>query len=166
MRYSTLVAAALLAVPAAASAANSAWGFFEANGGAGVGVQSAEGVQLMLKCDKPGANSVYAVVARKASFVPPAQAPVMRDVRIRLDANPPYDDHWRFFENTAMAVNKGNERSLSHLLGGLGQAKAVELLLYYDPKTRVPLNARFDVSGADEAISQVYSTCKDTVPKA
>jgi hypothetical protein len=164
MRFSIITISALLAAPAAAQAPQSAWGFFEANGGAGVGVQAQDGTQLMLKCDKPGPTSVYAVVATKEKMVPPAQRPVMREVRVRFDTKSPFDDHWRFFENTAMAVNKGNERSLSHLLNQMPESQALELLLYFDPKSRVPMTVKFNIGGAKAAIDQVFASCKDTIP--
>jgi hypothetical protein len=166
MRRSLVSVAVLLAVPGAVQAQASAWGFFEAGSGAGVGVQSADGSQLMFKCDKPGTGSVYAVLARKAPLVPPSTSPMMRSVRVRMDARPPYEDQWRVLENTAMAVNKGNERSLTHLLGAMNDASSVEVLLYADLKSRSPETFKFAIAGAKEALDQVYTSCKDKPPTA
>src|SRR5690554_2044131 len=53
MRYLVMgVAAAALA--AGAQAQQPAWGYFDADGSSGAGVQAANGAQFMLKCDKPG----------------------------------------------------------------------------------------------------------------
>jgi hypothetical protein len=164
MRYLVIGLAALAAVPAVAYAADSMWGSFEADQGGGVGLQAADGAQLLIKCDKQGARSVYAVVSTKEALVPPALKPVMRPVTITLDGRPPFDDRWRFLGNTAAAVNAGNEASLTRFLGPLSDAQTLQLDFYNDPARRAPTTVRFNVAGAKAAIAQAFSTCKDQPP--
>ena len=166
MRYLIAGLATLAAAPLAAQEPASAWGFFEAGeGSSGVGVQSADGSQLMLKCDKPGANEVYAVVATRENLVPPTQTFVMRPVAVRFDSGTPFDDRWRFYDHSAVAINKASERSLTRFLADLDDARKLEIRL--EPGGRTPpVTLTFDVAGAKEAIAQVYESCKDTIPAA
>jgi hypothetical protein len=164
MRFWPIVA--VLAVAAPASAQQGSWGAFQDGSGFGVGVQGADGNQLMLKCDKPGKGSVYVAVATARAMVPPAPSFVMRPVKFRYDDKPPFDDRWRFYTNTAAAVDKGAERSLTQFMLDLPTAKTVELLLYWDTRNPVPITTKFDVTGAKTAIDQVFAKCQDTVPAA
>jgi hypothetical protein len=162
MRLWPIVAVLAVAAPAAAQQGN--WGYFEDGKGFGVGVQAADGNQLMLKCDKPGKGEVYAAVATKTAMVPPARSFVIRPVKFRYDDRPVFEDRWRFYTNTAAAVDKGTERSLTHFMLDLPNAKTVEMLLYWDTRNPVPITTKFNVAGAKAAIDQVFAKCQDTVP--
>lgn len=164
MRHLAMGLAVLAALPVAAQAANSAWGTFAAGGSAGVGVVGSEGAQLMIKCDKAGEKSVYAIVTTRGTLVPPSERPVLHPVKIRFDGKPPVDDRWRFVGNTAAAVNAGNEASLTRFLGGLNNAESLELEFYADPARRTPTTVKFGVAGAKDAIAQAFSTCHDHQP--
>ena len=119
MRY---VAMGLMLAVLASSAHGqaTAWGAFEDGKGYGVGLRGADGSQLILKCDKPGRNEVYALILTDKLLVPPAQTYVMRPVAISIDSKAPASDNWRTYEKYIVAVNKGRERSLTRLLTGLG----------------------------------------------
>jgi hypothetical protein len=164
MRY-FLNGIALAAAPEIALAQSSQWGAFEAGSGSGVGVQAADGSQLMLRCDKPGANEVYAMVAASKNLVPPASTYVMRPVKIKVDDRPAYDDRWRFLERTASAVNLGSERSLTRLLTDLADAKTLKVELYPDTRYKTEIvTVAFNIEGAEEAINLVYEKCQDQRP--
>lgn len=159
-----MVAVALTAVPAAAQAQGSAWGVFggEGNDSSGAGVQSADGSQLILKCDKPGRYEVHAVVFSSSKLVGPARRPVMSTITFRFDDGAAVKENWRFYEQTAVAVDQTNERALSRFLERLADAKKLNLRL--EPEGRQPLDLSFDVAGARDAIAQVYQSCKDENP--
>jgi len=163
MRYFT-IGILLAATAVSAQAQTSGWGAFEDGESKGVGLQSADGNQLILKCDKPGAGEVYAVVATQVGLVGPSQSFVMRPVIVQYDQKPPYDDRWRFYEHAAIAINKGTERSLSRLLLDMDDAAVLEVRLDPEPRKRAPKTIKFDVAGAKDAIAQVYASCKDTPP--
>lgn len=158
MRYLS-IGIALAALAGAAQAQSGNWGSFEN----GVGVQGAGGAQLLLKCDKPGKGSVYATVVSPTKLVPPSQTFVMRAVKMRFDGGAMKDDRWRFYETTAVAVNKTSEKSLGMLLAPLADAKKLELTLEPGGRDK-PVDLSFDVGGARDAIGQVYTACKDTSP--
>jgi hypothetical protein len=77
-----------------------------------------------------------------------------------MDDKSPWDDNWRFNDKFAMAVDKGNTRSLTRLLEQLADAKTVEVRL--KPIEHAVYNTSFKVAGAREAIAKVYADCKDT----
>ena len=159
------IGVALMAVSAAATAQDSAWGYFEGeNGVLGAGVQAADGSQLILKCDKPGKREVFATVVARSNLVAPLPDDKFEShpVRLRMDENAPWDDNWRFNDRFAMAVDQGNERSLTRLLEKLDDASKVQVQL--KPLKRSPTVIDFDVAGAHEAIGRVYESCKDDNP--
>lgn len=160
MRY-WMIALAAAAVPAAALA-QSAWGSFEDGAGSGVGLQGSEGAQLLIKCDKPGKGSVYAMIVAPKRLVPPSAKPVLRPVKFQADAGPVRDDRWRFLDQTASAVNTTTEASLKRLFVDLPDAKKLKVTL--DPGQMTPLDLSFDVIGARGAIDAVYASCKDAAP--
>jgi hypothetical protein len=164
-----IAGAALAALSAGALAqappANTKWGFYEPEGGTlQAGVVAADGSQLILKCDKSGNRQVYAVVvantdlARALSDDRYESYPVM----LRFDSDPPWDDNWRFNGRFAMAVDKGNVRSLTRLLEKLHDADKLELRL--QPIMRSPVTINYDVTGAQDAIERVFASCRDTIP--
>lgn len=158
-----MIAAAVTALATAAHGQTSVWGAFEAGESSGVGVQSADGNQLMLKCDKKGPGQVYAVVVTKAPLAAPSSSFVMRPAWFQLDNRSPVEDSWRFYEKSAIAINKGTERSLSHLMVDLADAKKLQVRL--SPGMReTPVTVNFDVTGAREAIAQVFESCGDSPP--
>ena len=163
MRY--LACGIFLAIAASAAHGQATgWGAFEDGTAKGVGLQEPGGNQLIFKCDKPGAGEVYAVVATQSGLVGPSQSFVMRPVRVQYDNKPPYDDRWRFYEHAAIAINKGDTRSLTRLLLDLGEARTLEITLDPEPRKRAPKVIKFDVSGATDALAAVYASCQDTIP--
>lgn len=164
MRYWTL-GVALLALSATATAQESAWGYFgSAGSGSGAGVQASDGSQLLIKCDKPGKHSVFAVVVAKANLAAPLPGNryESQPVTVRMDESAPYNENWRFNDRFAMAVDQGNVRSLTTLLGKLATAKTMEIQL--KPLDHAVYTTTFNVTGAKAAIDKVYKDCGDTNP--
>ena len=157
--------AALAACSAGVLAQESSWAYFEPEGAPiQAGVVAADGSQLILKCDKPGKRSVYAVVATNTSLVPPLTDDKYEShpVTLRMDENAPWEDNWRFNDRFAMAVDKGNTRALTRLLEKLRTADKVELR--FKPNNGLQTIVNFGTTGAQDAIARVYASCKDTVP--
>jgi hypothetical protein len=165
MRY-WVVGAAAAALSAGAMAADSPWGYFEDGASFGAGVQSSDGSQLLIKCDKKGKHEVFAVVVSPVSLAPPmpANKGESQPVTVRMDANAPYKDDWRANDRFAMAVDHGNARALTRLLEKLDSASKMELELR--PLKSTPTTINFPVAGAHEAIAKVFETCKDDNPLA
>ena len=163
MRYWVL-GAAVAALSVGAGAQNSAWGFFGGPGQAsGAGVQAADGSQLLIKCDKPGKRSVFALVVATTQARPlPNNKFESFPVTLRMDDKAAWADNWRFNDKFAMAVDQGNTRSLTRLLEQLADAKTVDVRL--KPIEHSQYNTTFNVAGAREAIAKVYSDCGDTNP--
>lgn len=164
---SVMIAAVLAAVPAAAMAQDdqSDWAYYQPDDGTlQAGVVTADGSQLILKCDKPGKHKVFAVIASTSNLA----APMANDkyesseVTMRMDENPTWTDNWRLNGNFAMAVDKGTTRSLTRLLEKLADADKFEIRLRPRRKSVVVLN--FDTTGARDAIERVYESCEDTIP--
>lgn len=164
MRY-LMFGIALAALSTAATAEDSAWGFF--NGGMGAGVQAADGSQLLIKCDMPGKDSVYAVISAKESLAPPLPASRFESdpVTLRMDQNAPWTDNWRFNGNFALAVDKGNTRSLQRLLDKLQNATKFSFQSK-QPKDQNIFSTSFNVTGTKDAVSRVFAACKDDNPLA
>ena len=166
MRY-LMLGAALAVLSAAATAQDSAWGFFNgANGSMGAGVQAADGSQLLIKCDKPGKHSVFAVVVSPLNLAPPLPPTKFESdpVTIRIDEAAPWDDNWRFNDKFAIAVDQGNTRTLSRLLQKLQTAKTFDI--HMKPVGKGEVHTTFSVTGAKDAIDKVYAGCKDQNPLA
>ena len=164
MRYWVL-GVALAALSAAAGAQNSAWGFFGSPGQAsGAGVQAADGSQLLIKCDKPGKRRVFAVVVATTNLARPLPNDQFESfpVTLRMDDKAAWDDNWRFNDKFAMAVDKGNDRSLTRLLAKLDGATALQVQLR--PFKAAPVLINFKVAGAHDAIAKVYEACQDDSP--
>lgn len=152
-------------VSAPALGQDSAWGYFEGEGGAmQAGVQEAGGAQLILKCDKPGKNSVSAVVyTPEKLLITGRKAFENRPVQLMFDNGKIADESWRFYENVAMAVNQPGERTLPRFIGQLADANSVRVRL--SPGLREPdVEKAFTVTGAREAINRVYEACEDDNP--
>jgi hypothetical protein len=166
MRY-WIFGVALAALSVSATAEDSAWGFFTTpTGGTGAGVQATDGSQLLLKCDKPGKHSVFAVVVSPLNLAAPL-APGRYEsapVAIRLDAAAPWDDNWRFNDKFAMAVDQGNTRSLTRFLEKLQGASTFDIRM--KPVGKGEIQTNFSVAGAKDAITKVYTGCKDDNPIA
>lgn len=171
MRY--LVMGIILAASSVAAqgqeeaAPQSAWGFFEApDGSNGAGVQAPNGAQLILKCDKPGKRSVYAVVVTPQALVPPtASAPFqMRPIELRFDTKAPVDERWRFYERSAVAIDQTQTKTLTRFLSGLAGAQAVRVRM--NPERARWVEESFEVAGAGDAITKIYELCKDDSPVA
>lgn len=166
MRY-LIFGVALAAASTAAMAQSSAWGFFNgANGAMGAGVQAADGSQLLIKCDKPGKHSVFAVVVASLNLAPPLPTGRYESdpVSLRMDQTAPWDDNWRFNDKFAMAVDQGNTRSLTRLLEKLQSASTFDI--HMKPVGKGEVHTTFNVAGAKDAIDKVYAGCKDDNPIA
>ena len=79
-----------------------------------------------------------------------------------MDSAAPWDDNWRFNDKFAMAVDKGNDRSLTRLLAKLDGAKSLQVQLR--PFKAAPVLIDFNVVGSHDAIAKVYESCKDDNP--
>ena len=144
----------------AAHAQDSAWAFFEGEGGLlQAGVQAADGEQLILKCDETGEGEVFAVIFTPSRLKPPSSRPQPRDIRLRYDGGSPDVDSWRYYEQTAMALNTRRERQLRDFLRPLADADSLEVILY--PVDGSPIEVTFAVTGARDAIGMVYESCED-----
>ena len=134
--------------------------------GSGAGVQASDGSQLLIKCDKPGKHSVFGVVVATTNLAAPLPATKYESqpVTVRIDAAAPWDENWRFNDKFAMAVDQGNVRSLTHLLGKLATAKTLQIQL--KPLNHSIYTTSFNVAGAKAAIDKVYADCGDTNPLA
>jgi hypothetical protein len=165
MRYGVL-GVALVFLSAAAVAQQSAWGYFDAGAGptSGAGVQAKDGSQLLIKCDKAGKHQVYVVIAATSNLAAPLPENRFesRTVTLRMDGNAPWDDNWRFNDKFAMAVDKGNDRSLTRLLAKLDGAKTLQVQLR--PFKAAAVLIDFDVAGSHDAIARVYQSCQDDNP--
>ncbi|KRA83709.1 hypothetical protein [Altererythrobacter sp. Root672] len=166
MRYLVAGAAIVALTSVAAQAQNSAWGFFEgADGSFGAGVQGADGSQLMLKCDKPGKGTVYAAIISKEKLVPPSNTRFqMRPIELRFDTGATVEERYRFYEQMATAVNQTTEKTLQRLLTGLSSAQQLNVRM--NPERARWVEASFTVTGAKDAITQVFQKCQDEIPTA
>jgi hypothetical protein len=170
MKYS-IVAFALAAASGAAVAQDSVapeqaspWEFFEEDGGRnGATVKAPDGSQLVLKCDKPGRREVHAIVLTAGDrLVPPNNFPVSRGIAIQFDSDSPKTENWGFFERYAIAQGKTSDRALAHFVTALKDASQVRMRL--DAAIGADVEMEFNVTGAGDAIAQVYQRCGDTVP--
>jgi hypothetical protein len=160
-----MVAAALVAAPAAAQGQNSAWGFFDSGNGGGAGVQAGDGSQLLLKCDETGKREVYAVVFTQANLAVPGGSTTfeVRPITFRFDSGSPMKESWRFNGQTASTgAERSSSSSLTRFLLKLAEASKLDVLL--EPVSGRPVEVSFDVTGAKDAITRVYETCKDDSP--
>lgn len=166
MRYwITGLGLAAMAATVAAQDAAPAWQYFEPEGAPmQAGSVSPDGAQLILKCDKPGKRTVYAVVVTKDRLVPPSSAPFVLDTEVRFDEKAPLQDRWRFYDNSAVAVNIGSSRALTRFITGLTDASKLRVRMNVERGRYVEVN--FNVAGAKDAIDRVYASCQDDVPSA
>ena len=156
---------ALDAVSSATVAQTPTWQFYEpGNGTLQAFVVAKDGTQFIIKCDQPGKRKVFAVVVTNSSLVAPMPDNKFESgpVTFRADAGAPQNDNWRYNDKFVMAVDQGNERSLTRLLEQIDGANALEVRL--KPLGRTETGVDFDVTGAREAIEKVYTTCKDNSP--
>jgi hypothetical protein len=162
MRYLT-IGVALAAVSVAASGQAPSWAYFEQEGQPmQAGVVNAQGAQLILKCDKPGKKSVYAVVVTPERLVPPSRDPFVLPTEVRFDENAPLDDRWRYYDQSAVAINMRGQTALDRFMSGLPTASKLRVRMNVERGRTVEVN--FDVAGAQEAIERVYESCKDDLP--
>lgn len=165
--HKVVLAAAVAALPAAALAQEeqSDWAYFEPDDGPiQAGVVNADGFQLILKCDKPGKASVFAVLVSPSNLAAPMSDDKYEssEVSMRMDENAAWTDNWRLNGNFALAVDKGTTRSLTRLLEKLEDADQFEIRLR--PRRKSVIFARFDTTGTRQAMERVYQSCEDTIP--
>jgi len=164
MRY-LIIGAGVVALAAGVSAQEngSNWMYFEPEDGPmQAGVVNAKGEQLILKCDKPGKKSVYAVVVTPDRLVPPSRDPFVLPTEVRFDENPPMDDRWRYYDQSAVAIDMRGQQALTRFMGGLPNASKLRVRMSVERGRTVEVN--FDVGGAGEAIKRVYESCQDDAP--
>lgn len=162
MRYA-IIGIALAAVSVAAAGQSENWRYFEQEGQPlQAGVVAQDGAQLILKCDKPGKGSVYAVVVTPDRLVPPSRDPYVLPTEVRFDENAPLEDRWRFYDQSAVAIDMRGQNALTRFMGGLPSASKVRIRMYVERGRTVEVN--FDVAGAPDAIARVYESCKDESP--
>ncbi len=150
--------AALLALPAQAQ--DSSWAYFGGDGAPlQAGVQGPEGGQLILKCDEPGANEVFAVIFSPTRLRPSTTRPQVRSLFLRFDEGNRIEVRWRYYEQTVLALNTRRDRNLEPFLRDLVDAENLEVRL--DPADGTPFELNFHVAGAREAIDRVFSSCED-----
>ena len=85
-----------------------------------------------------------------------------RPVTVRIDQDPPFDAAGRNNDTFAMAVDRGNERSMTRFVQTVSNASEVQFTL--QPLEQSPSVISFQVAGARDAIERVYKACKDDLP--
>ena len=167
MRYSA-IALALLAMAGTAVGQTPEWQFYQddkaTHGLLLAFVQSADGSQLMLKCDRAGKGKVYAIIVSPQTLAPPFSRDIVRRLDLRFDDGAAREDRWRYRDKTAKALDKPGERTLSRFLEGLVDAKRLKVIMYPSDTQANPVITEFDVHDADRAIDEVYKSCKDQNP--
>jgi len=164
MRYRVLGLALAVASTAAVAQQQSDWAFFTGdNGLVQAGVQSTDGWQFILKCDKPGKGSVYAVVVTtKPLVVTGSKSYATRPAVVSVDNGPPDRQVWRFVDQFAMAVDYQHDRYLTRVLQMLDGKSRLDIQLEPDRMTTV--KSTFGVKGTREAAAKVFQSCQDTSP--
>lgn len=170
MRQITTVTAAILMAYAAGPAGGNAaraqdeegsWGYFEeANGAMTAGLQTADGRQLMLKCNAPGDRSVFAVIYTPAPLGAPSTRASVREITLQFDNGPPTSSRWRYFQFSAEAVNTRRDQELLPFIRQLADSRNLKVRLR--PVDGAPQSLEFDVTGARQAINRVYESCRDS----
>ena len=151
---------AALAAPSQSSAQSSAWAYFEPDGAPlQAGVQSADGGQLILKCDETGEGEVFAVVVSPSRLRPSTNRPQVRSLWIRFDDGPRKEERWRYYEQSVTALNTSRDQTLVDFLNGMADANMVEIRL--EPADGPPFEVNFQINGARDAIARVFESCED-----
>jgi hypothetical protein len=153
-----------VASTAAVAQQQSDWAFFTGdNGLVQAGVQSTDGWQFILKCDKPGKGSVYAViVTTKPLIVTGSKNYQTRPAIVSADGGAPDSQVWRYVDQFAMAVDYQHDRNLTRTLQELDGKSKFDIELQPDLMTHV--KSSFNVKGTREAAAKVFQSCKDTSP--
>jgi hypothetical protein len=125
-------------------------------------VQSKDGYQLILKCDKAGKGSVYAIVVAPKELVPPNNVDQIRSVYLRVDGGPTKEDRWRYRLNTARAVNLSRDYSLVRFMQDAADGSEFEIRL--DPYKSPSMTTTFGIAGLRAAMGHVVESCKDKDP--
>lgn len=164
MRFKVLgLALAVLSSGAAAQEASD-WAYFTGDDGlVQAGVQSSDGWQFLLKCDKPGKGSVYAVVvATKPLVVTGSKNYQTRPAIVSADGGAPDAQVWRYVDQFAIAVDYQHDRNLTRTLQELDGKSTFDIELQPDLMTHV--RSSFKIRGTREAAAKVFQSCKDTSP--
>lgn len=152
------LALAALAGPAAAQ--DSSWAYFEPDGAPiQAGVQSANGGQLILKCDETGSNSVFAVIFSPTRLRPATDRPQVRSLWLRYDGGNREEVRWRYYDQTVTALNTRRDNNLEPFLRDLVDASELEVRL--EPTDGAPVELNFQVAGSRDAINRVFESCGD-----
>ena len=78
---------------------------------------------------------------------------------LRFDAEPPVAERWRFYEQSAVAINKKPEATFQRFVSDLVDANQLRVRL--NPERGRWLETSFEVGGAKDAVAQVFTACKD-----
>jgi len=168
MRHSL---AAILAVAASTAAVAqdqpaaqaSAWQNVEQGDVKGAITQASDGSQLLIKCDKPGRREVHAMIlSADKKLAVPNDRPISRPIRFQFDNKAPATESWRFYEKRAEALGKTGDRALARFIADLRNASMLKMRL--DTGIGPDVEIDFNVAGARDAISQVYTACGDSPP--
>jgi hypothetical protein len=164
-----MLAMALAGTAASAQEATPEWQYYEdaeaTNGLLQAFVQSADGTQLIFKCDEKGRSKVFAVMFSPEKLAAPSRTFFLSKLTLRYDKGPPNDERWRYFDQTAMAVNAPGERSLKRFLEKVADAKQLDVTFErIDRNGSKAIEASFNVEGAREAIGHVFKSCGDDSP--
>jgi hypothetical protein len=150
-----------LAMASGAQAQESSWAYFEPEGAPmQAGLQSANGGQLILKCDETGEDKVFAVIFSPSRLRPPSNQPQVRALWLRYDDGPREEVRWRYYDQTVLALNTRRDSNLGPFLNDLVDATNLEIRL--DATDGAPVELNFAVAGAREAIARVFESCRDT----
>jgi UDP:flavonoid glycosyltransferase YjiC (YdhE family) len=157
-----LSTSAILAANAAfAQGEEGSWGYFEPEGEPmQAGVATADGAQIILKCDETGSNTVYVALVAPRMIAAPSARPRARDLRLRFDDGPPRTVAWQYYEQSAVARNNTRDRQLPLFLQLLADADTLEV--QFNPVDGSPFDVHYTVTGTRAAAARVYESCGDS----
>jgi len=163
MRHIAL-AIALATVASASQAQAPGWNMYEAEGQtAQAFVAGTNGAQLIIKCDRTGQFSTYAVIATGTKLAMASQGRYeTRPVKLRYDDGTAIEDTWRFNDEFATAFDDRSQRTMTRFIQKLLTASKLDVQL--EPFRQAAFMASFQVANSKEAISKVYASCKDKMP--
>ena len=96
--------------------------------------------------------------------MPPSRDPYVLPTEVRFDDGSPLEDRWRYYDQSAVAINMRGQNALDRFMTGLPSASKLRVRMYVERGRTIEVN--FDVAGAQEAINRVYESCQDDAPGA
>ena len=116
----------------------------------GIAVVEGTGGSFVVKCDTPGAGSVYVSLVSDRYL---GGADRSRDLTYRVDDNAPVTQSWRY--SAQHVTNFRPNALLAEMLGG--ERMIVRALKFDNSST----DFAFDITGSIEAIARVSAICDD-----